>query len=436
MSSPHDSITLIDCHYHGEPETAAAYLVIENGRAAFIDNNANPAIPRLLAALADRGLGPEAVDYAIITHVHLTAGGTAERRHRPNAIAVAHPKAARHLIDPARLIAAPAVYGANSTTRWPRDRSHYGSGPTVEDGEQIEWVHTPTFLDTRGHASHHCCIHDSRENIIFAGDTFGLGRMSSRRPGPPFIVCTSSPPEFDPAEARKSVQRILDTGADWAYITHFGMFDELPARAAQLLDSIDRLEDVARGVRHGSGGHALHAFCAERVRAVFTAHLENAGYPIPPPTCTGCAATRNSTPWPAITLRLAEGLVRGRAGMVLLHAWWIAQAAPRRTATGRCAWRRHTACSPRHRRHVRVAHMPSTVHQARSTRMARVTNSRSGSRSRERASLSPRSSSQPFFMPNNLANRMASTAPNTTRKKVLPVVQLAARRGMNRITGC
>lgn len=284
MSSPHDSITLIDCHYHGETETAAAYLVIENGRAAFIDNNANPAIPRLLAALAERGIGPEAVDYAIITHVHLDhAGGTAELlRHCPNATAVAHPKAARHLIDPARLIAGTrAVYGDEQYDALygeiapvPADRVR-----TVEDGERIEWGgRTLTFLETRGHASHHCCIHDSRENIIFAGDTFGLGRMSSRRPGPPFIVCTSSPPEFDPVEARKSVQRILDTGADWAYITHFGMFDELPARAAQLLDSIDRLEDVAReAAATDLAGEALHAYCAERVRAVFTAHLEKCG---------------------------------------------------------------------------------------------------------------------------------------------------------------
>ena len=108
-----DSIEAIDCHYGG-PEKTAAYLMVERGRACFVDNNTNSAVPRLLEALERRGIAREAVDYAIITHVHLDhAGGTAALLEAcPNAKVLAHPKATRHLISPERLIAgSKAGYG-------------------------------------------------------------------------------------------------------------------------------------------------------------------------------------------------------------------------------------------------------------------------------------------------------------------------------------
>lgn len=49
------------------PRFDAAYLIVENGRAAFVDTGTNHAVPRLLAALAALGLAPEAVDWVIPT---------------------------------------------------------------------------------------------------------------------------------------------------------------------------------------------------------------------------------------------------------------------------------------------------------------------------------------------------------------------------------
>ena len=284
MPTPPASITTIDCHYHGEPEKAAAFLVVEGDRAAFVDNNTNIAVPRLLAALEARGISPVHVDYLIVTHVHLDhAGGTAELlRHCPNATVLAHPKAARHLVDPSRLVAgAKIVYGEEAFTALygeiepvPEDRIHI-----MEDGETLRWgSRTFTFLYTKGHASHHFCIHDSGENALFAGDAFGLGRMPSMRPGPAFLVCTSSPPEFDPQEARISVQRILDTGADWAYCTHYGYFDDVAARAEHMLASIAQLEAIGREAALTElHGDALTAYCCAQVREAFKNHLVNIG---------------------------------------------------------------------------------------------------------------------------------------------------------------
>lgn len=59
------------------PILAAIHLVIENGRAAFIDTGSNDALPNALAALDRVGLGVSAVDYVILTHIHLDHVGVA-----------------------------------------------------------------------------------------------------------------------------------------------------------------------------------------------------------------------------------------------------------------------------------------------------------------------------------------------------------------------
>src|SRR4051812_2894369 len=107
------SVTTIDCNYLA-PEFAASYLLHQDGQAAFVDNNTAHAVPLLLAQLRREGLAPEQVAYVIITHVHLDhAGGTSVlMKACPNATLLAHPRATKHIIDPAKLVAsARKVYG-------------------------------------------------------------------------------------------------------------------------------------------------------------------------------------------------------------------------------------------------------------------------------------------------------------------------------------
>lgn len=283
MTTSHPSVFMIDCHYV-EPEKAAAFLIVEGDRALFVDNNTYHAIPRLMKALDAVGLRPDQVDYAIVTHIHLDhSGGTAELlRHCPRATVLAHPKAARHLMDPSRLVAgAKTIYGEEAfeglygtIESVPEDRIRI-----MEDGEELTWgSRSLRFIYTKGHASHHFCIHDSGSDGIFAGDAFGLGRMTASRPGPAFTVCSSSPPEFDPEEARLSVQKILDTGASRAFITHYGYFDDLGQRAEQLRHSIDQLEEIGQAaIESGLEGDALVDFCRVRVDEAFRKHLVACG---------------------------------------------------------------------------------------------------------------------------------------------------------------
>ena len=112
-------IHVIDTGFH-RPMFDASYLMVENGRAAFIDTGTNHSVPRLLEALQSLGLAPEAVDFVIVTHVHLDHAGGAGllMQQLPNARLVVHPLGAPHMIDPERLTnGARAVYGEAEVKR-------------------------------------------------------------------------------------------------------------------------------------------------------------------------------------------------------------------------------------------------------------------------------------------------------------------------------
>ena len=89
------------------PILAAIHIVVEAGRVAFIDTGSNDALPNALAMLDRLGLNGAAVDYIILTHIHLDhAGGAGSMMAAfPGARLVVHPRGVRHMAEPARLVA-------------------------------------------------------------------------------------------------------------------------------------------------------------------------------------------------------------------------------------------------------------------------------------------------------------------------------------------
>jgi glyoxylase-like metal-dependent hydrolase (beta-lactamase superfamily II) len=272
-------IITIDCNYTA-PGHAAAYLLLEKERAAFVDNNTAHAAPLLMGALDQYGLRPEQVDSLIITHLHLDhAGGTSSMvRHCPNAQVLCHPAAVRHLLDPSRLVASvKRVYGEK------RFAELYGVvepiAPervrAVEDGEAAGLGdRVLTFMHTPGHAKHHICIHDTQTGSVFVGDMFGVMHASPLRCSVPCLFFSTAPTDFDPARARESIRRIRETGAARVYMTHFGVYEALERGESQLLESIAASEAILQQAFVSDlGGDALRRFCEERVRAAFTEHF-------------------------------------------------------------------------------------------------------------------------------------------------------------------
>ncbi len=196
-------ITAIDVDYV-RPRLAASHLVVDGGRAAFVDTGTTHSLPTLLYALEAKGIDRSAVDWVLTTHVHLDhAGGAgALMRELPNARCAVHPRGARHLAEPSKLIAGSiAVYGEEryhalygeilpidaSRIFQPEDGAKIRLG-----GRELELIHTP------GHALHHYCVVDAANELIFSGDTFGLSYRDFDVDGRAFIFPTTTPVHFDP----------------------------------------------------------------------------------------------------------------------------------------------------------------------------------------------------------------------------------------------
>ncbi|MGH8461672.1 MAG: MBL fold metallo-hydrolase [Stenotrophobium sp.] len=219
---------------------AACYLVRQGDAAAFIECGTALGVPRLLALLEKLGIAREQVRYVMPTHVHLDhAGGAgALMRELPAAKMVAHPRAARHLIDPSKLIAgATAVYGADAVQRM------YGTiEPVAEsrvivarDGDKLNLAGREfEFLDSPGHARHHYCVWDAHSKGFFTGDCFGISYREFDGPAGPWVFPTTTPVQFEPDAWTATLDRLLSRAPQRMYLTHFGMVQELPKLAADL----------------------------------------------------------------------------------------------------------------------------------------------------------------------------------------------------------
>ena len=261
---PH-GITAVDTGYL-HPGHAAAHLIVDSGRAAFVDVGPNSAVPNLLGALAELGIARAAVDYVLLTHVHLDhAGGAgALLRELPGARALLHPRGAPHMIDPTRLIAgSQAVYGEA------RFRRLYGElvpipqarVQVVEDGERVQLGgRTLELIHTEGHARHHYVVVDAAHASVFSGDTFGISYRALDTENGAFITPSTVPTQFDPQAHIASVDRILKLGPESVYLMHFSRVTGVPRLGAALKEQIGELAAIARA-------HAGHPERASRIRA-------------------------------------------------------------------------------------------------------------------------------------------------------------------------
>ncbi len=270
-------IHTIDCKYQ-QPQFAASYLIEDGERACFVENNTSHATPYLLDHLKQQSLTPENVDLIIVTHAHLDhAGGTAALlAHCPNAKVIAHPKAARTLIDPSRLLAsAKKVYGEEAF------KNLYGEilpvsadrVQSMEDNEVLKWRECEfQFLHTLGHATHHFCVHEKSTNSIFTGDAFGIRYPQVSKD---FLFPSTSPIDFDPIEAKKSVARIAATNADRAYLTHFGVLYQLKIASVELTRHLDAHEEVLKKAIHSKlVGRELSDYCEGFIRSYFKEEIK------------------------------------------------------------------------------------------------------------------------------------------------------------------
>ncbi len=263
-------IYAIDTGFH-RPRFDAAYLIVDQGRAAFVDTGTRHALPRLLGALSSLGLPLDAVDWVIPTHVHLDhAGGVGPLMQAlPQARLLVHPRGARHMIDPSALYqGALAVYGQAEMER------SYGELVGVDadrvqtstDGMTLTLgARTLELIDTPGHALHHHCIWDPASRGWFTGDTFGISYRELDNPaGQPWIFPASTPVQFQPGALHASIGRLLARAPEAVYLTHYGRLGQVQTLGGQLLQMLDEVVALGHALRddpqrHEALRHGLRA---------------------------------------------------------------------------------------------------------------------------------------------------------------------------------
>ena len=154
------------------------------------------------------------------------------------------------MIDPSKLIAGTrAVYGEELYSKLygeilPIERERL---VIAQDGQRFdaggrtfEIVHTP------GHAMHHLAIVDHAAASIFTGDTFGLSYREFDTQRGAWIMPTTTPTQFDPAQLKASIVRLMQFRPRRLYLTHYSEVDQCARLANDMYDAIDEFVRIAR----------------------------------------------------------------------------------------------------------------------------------------------------------------------------------------------
>ena len=245
-----DGISVIDSEYYSK-DFAAIYLLKQKNKVIIIETGTNYSVPIVKEALSQIGLSFSDVSYVIPTHVHLDHAGGAGllMMQCQNAALVVHPRGARHLIDPSKLVAgAKAVYGENKFKEYYGEIFPIDANRVIQaddnfildfDGRELR------FIDTPGHARHHFCIWDKATKSMFTGDTFGISYRDLDHQDELYILPSTSPVQFDPEALIQSINRIMEFKPERVCLTHFSAIKPTKKATNKLIESIHFVSNLA-----------------------------------------------------------------------------------------------------------------------------------------------------------------------------------------------
>ena len=251
MTKIANGIKVIDSGYYSK-DFASIYILRKDDKVAIIETGNYFSVSKIQKALEKDGLSFSDVAYVIPTHVHLDhAGGAGQlMKQCKDAKLIVHPRGARHMIDPQKLIAgAMAVYGEQ------KFKELYGDIIPIEANRVIEAEDNfildfqgreLKFIDTPGHAKHHFCIWDKQTGTMFTGDTFGISYRDLDKDGEVYIFPSTSPVQFDPKALVESINKIMKYNPHRVCLTHFSAIKPSKQVVEQLIDGIKFVSDLAK----------------------------------------------------------------------------------------------------------------------------------------------------------------------------------------------
>jgi glyoxylase-like metal-dependent hydrolase (beta-lactamase superfamily II) len=209
----------IDLDHLGIPKVIGVYLLDTPVGPALFDCGPTTCIPRLKAALGERGLELTDVGHLLLSHIHLDhagAAGTLVREHPALEVHVSE-IGAPHLVDPSRLErSARRLYGEHFDRLWGE------LAPVPESNIRVvgDRVLGLACFPTQGHASHH--VSYVSDGTLYAGDAAGVRTMPGRH-----VVPASPPPDIDVETWYRTLDEIERRTPDRLALIHFGVVEDV-----------------------------------------------------------------------------------------------------------------------------------------------------------------------------------------------------------------
>lgn len=218
-------------------EMFGGWFLKHEGNNLLVDCGVGTGATDLVARLKKK-LGPEPLDYVLLTHIHLDhAGGLGKIIETwPEVKVVAHKKGLRHLMDPEKLWAGTiGVMGSDVAEVYARP------APVAE---QHLIPHTESVLkgikifETPGHASHHLSFRVGE--VVFVGEAAGCplvweGKSYSR---------PATPPSYFPQVTQNSIKSLLELPDGQAYCGHTHEALPLHRTLKQCLAQLQHWDDI------------------------------------------------------------------------------------------------------------------------------------------------------------------------------------------------
>ncbi len=253
---------------HPELESmfSLSYLVLGE-ESALIEPGSTTQVDIVLRAMEEElKFDPTSLSYIIPTHLHMDHGGGVGYMAQKLAQArvVVYERAARHLVDPTKLIeATQKAFGQNFADEFgpilpvPENQLfQVHGGDKIDLGSRdLEIIYSP------GHATHHICIYDDKSQGLFCGDALGMYFPDDEAVA---VIC---PEGFDLDAALKTINQLRGLAPKLLFYSHEGIGQDAGKLMQQAEEELRDCGDIVlEALRAGEDSEQI----AQRLEGYFT----------------------------------------------------------------------------------------------------------------------------------------------------------------------
>ena len=242
--------------HRGLTHNVGCYLVETDDGIALFDCGPTTCMPALKAGLADRGLELGDVSHLLLSHIHFDHAGATGALVRENPSLQVHVSAvgAPHLVDPSRLEAsARRLYGDTFDPLWGELVPVPAENIRIVGDDVLGLRVLPEHRATRATTSR-CCTR--------TGPSMRATPMGVRIAPASFVLAPTPPPDIDLEAWEATIVETERREPARLALTHFGVFEDVPAHLARLRSTLHRWSDrVAHGMDQETFVAAARADC-------------------------------------------------------------------------------------------------------------------------------------------------------------------------------